>query len=147
MHDPLIDRYLLSQLRLVHGAFNVCVMVSLFYHGWQGLLIRRARTAKAPLPFPVIRRHRKMGPFLTAAGILGFSAGIALVLADSGRVLEYPPHLFFGILIAILLITTFSISRKIKGQESPLRTPHALIGIAILCLYVVEVFLGLGVLF
>lgn len=147
MHYPLIDRQLLSQLRLVHGGFNLCVMLLFFYHARLGLTIRRARTAKAPLPFFAIKRHRKTGPLLAMAGVFGYCAGLTLILLDTGNVLEYPPHFFTGSLIVILLIVTFVLSRMIKGQESPLRTPHAYIGIAILCLYVVEVFIGIGVLF
>ena len=147
MQYLLIDRHLLAPLRLVHGVFNACVMLFFFYHAKLGLTIRRARTAKAPLPFPTIKRHRKIGPLLALAGGAGYCAGLILVLIDTGKVWEYPPHLLTGSLIVILLIVTFDISRKIKGQESPLRTPHAYIGIAILFLYVVEVFLGIGVLF
>ena len=146
MHYPLIDRYLLSQLRLVHGGFNICVMLFFFYHASLGLAIRRARTAKAPLLFSAIKRHRKMGPLLALAGVVGYCEGGTLVLLDSGNVFEYLPHFLTGSLIVILLIATFAISRKIKGQESPLRTRHALIGVAILFLYVVEVSLGFGVL-
>jgi hypothetical protein len=147
MHYPLIDSELLSNLRLVHGGFNACVMLLFFYHARFGLAIRRARSTKAPLPFPAIRRHRKMGPFLALAGILGYCIGLTLVLLHTGNILEYPPHFFTGSSIVILLLSTFVISRKIKGQESPLRTIHAYIGITILCLYVVEAIIGIGVLF
>ncbi len=103
--------------------------------------------AKAPLPFPKIKRHRKTGPALSLAGLLGFCIGFTLVMLDTGNVFEYPAHLAVGAVIVALLITTFVISRKIKGQDSPLRTPHMIIGIAILCCYLVEVFLGVGALF
>lgn len=120
-------------------------MLFFLYHARFGLTIRRARTKRAPLP--AIKRHRKMGPFLALAGAIGYCAGLTLVLLETGNVLEYPPHFITGSLIVVLLITTYIMSRRIKGQESPLRTPHAYIGIAILCLYAVEVFLGIGVLF
>jgi hypothetical protein len=146
MQYPFIERQLLTKFRLVHGVFNACVMVLFFYHASIGLAIRRARRAKAPLPFSEIKRHRKMGPFLALAGVAGCCAGLILVLVDTGNVLEYTPHFIIGSLIVFLLIVTFIISRNIKGQVSPLRTPHAFIGIAILFLYIVEVFLGFGVL-
>jgi hypothetical protein len=116
-----------------------------FYHGRRGIKIRRARRAKAPLPFPAIKRHRGMGPVLTILGMLGFSIGFTLVLLDTGRILEYPAHLFTGLAIVILLISTWVISRRIKGPDSPFRTPHFILGIAILCLYFIEAFLGIGV--
>ena len=147
MRFPLIDRQLLAHLRLVHAFFNTAVMIFFFYHAGIGIAIRRARRAKAPLPFPLIRRHRKMGPLLAAAGIFGYCIGLALVLLDTGNVFEYVWHFTAGSFIVALIIATFIISRRIKGQDSPLRRPHWYMGLAILCLYVIEVFLGAVILF
>ncbi len=147
MRYPLISRHILSNLRLVHACYNTSIMLLFFYHGWLGLTIRRQRRAKAPLPFPMIRRHRKMGPVMIVLGVLGFFIGLTLVLIDTGRVLEYPPHLFTGLVIVFLLLTIYAVSRKIKGTDSPYRTPHFILGIILLCLYLIEVFLGIGVLF
>jgi uncharacterized protein DUF4079 len=146
MTHPLIDVHLLSNLRLVHAFYNTSMMLLFFYHGWLGSRIRRDRKAKAPLPFPVIRRHRKAGPVLAGLGMLGFFIGFTLVMLHTGKILEYPPHLFTGLAIVILLASTWALSRRIKGPDSPFRTPHFLLGCSILCLYVVEVFLGIGVL-
>jgi hypothetical protein len=146
MNFPLIDRPLLFRLRLVHAGLNICVMLLFFYHARFGLAIRRARKSKAPLPFPAIKTHRKLGPLLALAGVFGYCVGLTLVLLDTGNILEYPLHFITGSLIVTLLVTTFVISRRIKGQESPARTPHAYMGIAILCLYVAEVVIGMGVL-
>jgi len=88
-----------------------------------------------------------MGPPLAATGMFGYCARLTLILLDTGNVFEYPSHFFIGTLIAVLLITTFVISRMIKGQDSPFRTPHVFIGIALLCLYVIGAFLGIGILF
>lgn len=147
MQYPLIDRPLLASLRLVHGSYNSLVMLLFFYHGWLGITIRRARKSKAPLPFAVIKRHRKTGPVLAIMGGLGFLIGLTLILLDTGNVLEYPSHFLVGCTIVLCLLSTFLISRKIKGPDSPYRTPHFVLGIAILCLYLIEVFLGIGVLF
>jgi hypothetical protein len=146
LHYPLIDRQLLSSFRLVHAGYNSLVMLLFFYHGWLGMKIRRARKAKGPLPFPLIKRHRKGGPVLAAMGIFGFCIGFTLVMLDSGRALEFPSHFLVGCTIVLCLIATFVLSRRIKGPDSPYRTPHFFLGVAILCLYLVEVFLGLGVL-
>jgi Protein of unknown function (DUF4079) len=146
MHYPLIDRQLLSALRLVHAGYNSLVAAAFFYHGWLGMTIRRARMAHAPLPFPVIKRHRKTGPIIAALGCIGFLIGCTLVLLDKGNILEYPPHFIVGLLIVLLISTTVIISRKIKGPVSPYRNPHYLIGLMILCLYAIEIALGLGVL-
>jgi hypothetical protein len=146
MQYPLIDRELLAQLRLVHAFFNTSVMLLFFYHGWIGLAIRRARTSKGTLPFALIKRHRKMGPILTILGGLGFSIGLTLVLLDTGNVFEYASHFIVGCLIVLLIAVTFLMSRKIKGRDSSLRTPHFVIGLAILFLYLIEFFLGIGAL-
>ena len=147
MQYPLISRHILSNLRLVHACYNTSIMLLFFYHGWLGLTIRRRRRAKAPLPFPMIRRHRKMGPVLIVLGVLGFFIGLTLVLLDTGKIFEFPPHLFTGLVIVVLLLTMYVVSRKIKGTDSPYRTPHFILGIILLCLYLIEVFLGIGVLF
>jgi len=147
MQHPLIDPKLLASLRLVHGSYNSIVATLFFYHGWLGITIRRARKSKAPLPFAAIKRHRRTGPFLVVMGGLGFLIGLTLVLLDSGNVLQFSAHFLVGCIIVLCLLFTFLISRKIKGPDSPYRTPHFVLGIAILCLYLVEVFLGVGVLF
>lgn len=147
MQYPLIDKQLLSNLRLAHGIYNSCVMLLFFYHAWLGFAIRRARRAKAPLPFQFIKRHRRLGPVLTILGLLGFSIGFTLVLIHTGRVLKFPSHLFIGFALVALLVATYALSRKIKGPDSSHRTPHMLLGITILCLYLVEAALGIGILF
>ncbi len=146
MSYPLIDRQLLSSLRLVHGGYNTLAALLFFYHASLGVRIRRARRAHGPLPFTLIKRHRKGGPVLVVLGIVGFFIGFTLVLLDSGNLLQFPYHFLVGCAIVLSLTATFILSRKIKGPDSPYRTPHFHLGIAILCLYAVEVLLGLGVL-
>ncbi len=145
MHYPLIDKQLLAALRPVHGVYNTIVMLLFLYQGLLGLRIRRERRARAPLPVPVVKRHRRMGPVLVILGGIGFLEGLTLVLLDTGRVLDFPPHLFTGLTIVVLLIATYKISRDIKGPDSPYRTPHFILGVAILCLYLANVVIGLGV--
>ncbi len=147
MKFPLVDKHFLSYLRLVHAFYNASIMLLFFYHGWLGVTIRRRRKAGGPLPFPVIRRHRKMGPPLVVLGVAGFCIGFTLVLLDTGRVLEYPPHLFTGAAIVVLLLAIFAVSRRIKGPDSPYRNPHFTLGVMLLVLYVIEVILGVNVLF
>ena len=137
---------MLEVLGFLHGIYNGLVMALLFHQGWLGISIRRARLSKAPFPLKAVRDHRKRGPILAIAGGLGFFFGFILVLVGSGRVLEYPLHFFVGLAIVILLTGTFLISRKIKGPGSPLRTPHFILGVCVLLLYLFQSFLGLGVL-
>ncbi len=147
MHDPLISRELLSLLRLIHGSYNVSVMLLFLHQGRLGLEIRRARASGAPLPFPAIRRHRRAGPVFAGLALLGFLFGLSLVTVDTGNIFEYPSHLTVGTLIMLLLAMMIFVSRKIKGQDTVNRRRHFLIGQAILACYFLEIFLGVGVLF
>lgn len=142
----MMDKQTIAYLRYVHGFYNTVVLVLFMYQGVLGLRIRKQRKAGVITPV-IIRRHRKAGPFLVLLGLIGFLAGIILVFVDYGNLLKFPLHLLTGTGIAILIICTFVISRRIKVSEPAWRTPHFTIGIAILCLYVIQTFLGLGILF
>jgi hypothetical protein len=138
---------MIEYLRIGHGLFNALVAVLFFYQGWLGLTIRRARRSQASIPLAAVKRHRKTGPVLVSLGGLGFLIGLILILIDTGRLLFYPLHLSIGLTIVVLLMGTFLISRRIKRPDSPYRTPHFILGICILLLYVFQSFLGLGILF
>jgi hypothetical protein len=146
MQFPLVSRELIANLKLVHGLFNLTMALLFCYHGRNGFLIRRARNGKGPLQLQAIKRHRKMGPLLALLGAAGFSAGLILVMVDTGNVLSYPPHLFVGTAIVTLLLITYRVSLKIAGPSHPERDLHYRLGIAILALYLVNVVLGIGVL-
>jgi hypothetical protein len=143
----MIDKQIIAYLKPIHGAFNTLVMLLLIYQGWLGLRIRNIRRAGRPPDFKTIKRHRKNGPLFTILGCLGFIAGIIIVYLDEGGIFEYPLHFIMGSVITFSLITTYLISKRISGVESRLRTPHFILGIGILVLYLVQVFLGLGILF
>ncbi len=143
----MIDKQIIAYLKLIHGAFNTLVMLLLIYQGWFGLRIRNIRRAGKPPDFKITKRHRKNGPFFTILGCSGFIAGIIIVYLDKGGIFEYPLHLITGSIITFSLITTYLISKRISGAKSPLRTPHFILGIGIVCLYLIQVFLGLGILF
>jgi len=138
---------LIFAFSLAHGAFNATMMILFFYQGWLGLTIRRARRGKTPPPLPSIRRHRKIGPVFMILGVLGFAMGLALVFIGGGGLLIFPAHFGVGLAIATLLVLAYIISRQIKRPVSPFRTPHFVLGILILLLYVVQTFLGLSLLF
>ena len=142
----MLDRAFLDDLRLLHGSFNAIVALLFFYQGSLGWRIRRQRKRGGERNPGIIRRHRKEGPIFAALGIAGYFAGVGLILIDKGRLFLYPSHMIVGSCIACLIITTFIISEKIKGPESSWRTPHFLIGLLILLLYIVQLYLGLGIL-
>lgn len=131
--------------KIVHGSFNALLALVFFYQAWMGLAIRKGRKKKQP-QILIVKRHRRLGPLLVIMGLSGYLIGLILILIDKGRLLEYPLHLAVGSSIVFFLLGQYAVSKKIKGPESSLRTPHLVIGIAILCLYVLQIIIGLGVL-
>jgi hypothetical protein len=79
-------------------------------------------------------------------GVLGYVAGIIVVVLDKGRVLEYPLHLLTGSSVVLCIGGVFVLSRKIKMADPSFRVPHFALGLCLLLLYVVQTFLGLGIL-
>lgn len=142
----MIDKDIIANLRLVHGSYNALMMMLFIYQGWLGLKIRRGRMAGNP-SLEAVKRHRKTGPIFAIMGVLGFFAGVTLIYLDYGRILKYPPHFITGLAIVFSITTTFLISRKIKGHDSPWRTFHFRLGLLIVGLYLLQAFLGIGILF
>jgi len=141
------DKVLIADLRLVHGSYNIIMMLLFLYQGSLGLRIRRERKRGNKPPLNTIKRHRSIGPVLAPLGVLGFFAGVTLSLLDDGVLLNNTLHFIVGLLLACSIITTFFISRQIRGPESPSRDLHFRLGVFILCLYPLQVFLGLGIFF
>jgi predicted membrane chloride channel (bestrophin family) len=139
-------RNIIPYLKLAHGSFNTLMMFLFAYQGWMGIRIRKQRLSGSISDFHFIKRHRKTGPVFAVLGCCGYIAGLTIVYIDKGTVFYYPLHLIFGSAIAVSIITTFFVSRKIKGISSSFRTPHFILGIWIICLYLVQLILGLGIL-
>lgn len=136
----------MDYLKILHGSFNTVVGLLFLYQGSLGLRIRKERRAGGQRNVTVIKRHRRWGPILAILGVAGYLAGAVLVYIDKGHLVGYSIHLMAGSCIALLIMTTFIISRKIKGSESPWRTPHFVIGLFILSLYLLQIYIGLNIL-
>lgn len=137
---------LIPYLKYLHSFYNFLMMVLFFYLGFLGLRIRRERKAGTRTP-KIIKRHRKNGPILALMGALGFFSGAISVYILYGKLLIYPLHFLTGLILLISIFTAFLTSKKIRGSGSPFRTPHFVIGILILILYLIQTILGLGMLF
>jgi hypothetical protein len=142
----MVDPELIDVGEIVHGAFNGVIAIIFMYQGFLGLRIRRQRTAEGSRDFSVIRKHRKIGPALALLGMIGFLAGITLVLVDKGKIVAFPLHFILGLLVVLLILAVYLSSKK-TGVGTEWRTGHALIGLVLLCLYVVQVIIGLDVVF
>lgn len=142
----MLNREILPYLKLAHGFYNTLLMFLLTYQGWLGFRIRKKRKAGERQDFKTIRRHRRGGPIFVILGCAGFFAGMTVIFLDRGRILVYPPHFINGSLIALLLVSTYLISKKIRAAELPWRIRHFILGIVILFLYLIQVSLGLDIL-
>jgi hypothetical protein len=143
----MISGEYMDYLKVLHGSFNAIVGFLFLYQGSLGLKIRKERKSGGRRNVMVVKRHRTGGPIFAALGVAGYLAGVVLVYLDKGHLVEYPSHLITGSAIALLIMTTFIISRKIKGTESPWRIPHFVIGLCILFLYLLQIYIGLDILF
>jgi len=137
-----MSREIIAFLKLLHGGFNTGILLLFVYQGILGLKIRRTDTR----PFDVIRRHRKIGPVAAVLGASGFMAGMTVLYLDAGYLVKYPLHFTTGLIIVVLIMTTWIISTKIKGADSAWRDRHYRIGISIIMLYFIQAILGLGIL-
>ncbi len=137
-----MNKEVIAYLKLIHGTYNTIVVLLFVYQAILGLRIRKSGNR----PVHIARKHRKIGPVAAVLGIAGFIAGMTVVFLDEGRIFKYPLHFITGLLIASLIVTTYLISRKIKGPDMYWRNRHYAVGLLIICLYLVQVILGLGVL-
>ena len=142
----MIDKGLIADLKPVHGVVNMFVMLLFWYQALLGYKIRKARKAGGLNP-RAVKRHRKAGPFFALLATTGYGGGALLGYFDNGRLLKYPLHFINGTVIVMVIITTFIVSRRMTPQDARLRTLHLALGLLILCLYALQIFLGIGILF
>jgi hypothetical protein len=135
----------LDVAKLFHGSFNTLVAFSFMYQGWMGLAVRRGRKRGQPR-IEIVKRHRRLGPILVVLGALGFCAGLTLAIIDKGTILQYPLHVIVGSVIVLFILGQYTVSKKIKGPESPWRTPHLAIGMGIVVFYLFQILVGLSIL-
>jgi len=135
-----MSKELIAYLKLFHGTYNSIIMILIVYQGMLGLKIRKTE----PPPVHIIKMHRKVGPIAVVLGTMGFFAGLIVTFLDFGRGFKFPLHFITGLLIGSALITTYFISRKIKGDEKLWRNRHYVLGILIIMLYVLQVMLGIS---
>jgi hypothetical protein len=136
---------LMEILKISHGSFNSLLALGFLYQAWLGLVVRKGRERREPR-LRAVRVHRRLGPWLVVMGLAGFCFGLVLVSIDKGRVIANPLHFAAGLLIAVFLLAQYWISRKIRGAEPAWRAPHIAVGANILCLYLVQIVIGIQLL-
>ena len=143
----LIDRSIIPYLRYTHGLYNILIFLLFLYQSRLGIKIRKERMQGSTPTSSIIRRHRQFGPLLSIIGITGLISGLIIIFVHNGIFFVFRLHFMTGIAISILIIITYLSSRNIKGRDSAWRTPHFTVGIILICLYFIQTFLGIGILF
>ncbi len=136
---------LVPVLQLVHAAFNGALLLAFLVQGALGWRIRRRRLSGPP-DFAAVKKHRRRGPVLVALAFAGYAAGLLTSLLHRGTLLVAPGHLAGGTLLLACCAAAAVLGRRIRGPQSPARTPHFAAGLATLAAFIVQVFLGLNVL-
>jgi hypothetical protein len=130
-----------------HGLYNAIVFVLFVWQGWLGAKIRTERLNGAPPIITAIRRHRKFGSVVFLLGIAGFLSGVFIIYFTKGHILVQPPHFVAGSILTLLIMLAFFLSKRIRGRSSPWRIRHFAAGTATICVYIIQIYLGIKILF
>jgi hypothetical protein len=142
----LTDISIIPSIWYAHGLYNTVIFLLFVWQGWLGSKIRIGRLAGGPPNITVIRRHRRFGPVVFLLGIAGFLSGVVIVYIGGGNILARPLHFSVGTVLTVSIIVAFFFSRKIKGRSSRWRTLHFAAGTVTVCLYVIQIYLGITIL-
>jgi hypothetical protein len=138
---------IIGSLLPLHALINLSIFLLFMFQASLGLRIRSARKAASPPAIKAIRLHRRLGPVLVLLGVSGFFSGWIIVFYHYCNLFHYPLHSLTGLSVALMIMITFYISKNIRGADSHWRTIHFSSGLILLCLYAVQIFLGIGIFF
>ncbi len=133
-------------LQAVHVFFSSALFIAAVYQGLLGWRIRGRRVAGVLQDFSIVKRHRRLGPILAALLPLTFLAGLSTAYLHRGLWLRFPGHFAAGTVLLAILYSTVLVSKRIRGAQSPWRTPHFELGVLLLLAFLIQIFLGLDVL-
>lgn len=133
-------------LQAAHVAANGTLFFALAFQGLLGVRIRRRRVSGVLQDFGIVKKHRALGPVLAALLPVGYLAGLAAASVGKEPLVRYPGHFAAG--TALLLVAGLAVlfSKRIRGSQSPWRTPHFEMGLLLLCLFLFQIWLGLNIL-
>jgi len=141
----MVSDSVVSTLQLTHVFFNGALFFALAYQGRLGWRIRRRRVAGVLQDFSAVKRHRTLGPILAALLPFGYLAGLITAYLHKGIWVRYPGHLAVGTVLLVVVCSTYLVSKRIRGAQSPWRTPHFALGVLALCAFLVQIYLGLNI--
>jgi uncharacterized iron-regulated membrane protein len=125
--------------------FNGALFSALAYQGLLGWRNRRRRVAGVLPDFTLVKRHRALGSILAALLPCGYLAGLITVYLHRGLWVRYPGHFAVGTALLVVAGAAVLVSKRIRGAQSPWRGPHAVLGLLLLCTFLVQIYLGLNV--
>lgn len=133
-------------LQLLHAVFNGALLAAFIAQGALGWRIRRQRLAGASPDYTVVKKHRSRGPLLAVLAAAGWLAGLLTAYLHRGTLVTAPAHFAGGAVLLACCGVAVVLGRRIRGPQSPARTPHFAAGAVTLVAFVVQVLLGLNVL-
>jgi len=141
----MVSDRVVSALQLAHVLANSALFFAFAYQGLLGWRIRRRRSAGVLPDFSVVKRHRALGPILATLLPIGYLAGLITAYLHKGIWVRFPGHLAVGTVLLVVLFSAVLVSRRIRGAQSPWRTPHFALGLLLLCTFLVQIYLGLNI--
>jgi len=141
----MVSDGVVSALQLAHVFVNGALFFALAYQGQLGWRIRRRRVAGVLPDFSVVKRHRALGPILAMLLPIGYLAGLITAYLHKGLWVRYPGHLAVGTVLLAIVFSTVLVSKRIRGAQSPWRTPHFALGLLLLSAFLVQIYLGLNI--
>ena len=136
---------IVSTLQAAHVFSNGALFLAFAYQGTLGWRIRSRRVAGVLQDFSVVKRHRALGPILATLLPIGYLAGLITAYLHKGIWVRYPGHLAVGTVLLVVVCSTYLVSNKIRGPQSPWRQAHFALGLLLLCTFLVQIYLGLNI--
>lgn len=141
----MVSGQVVSTLQLAHVSLNGALLLAFAYQGLLGRRIRQRRVAGVLQDFSVVKRHRALGPVLATLLPIGYLAGLITVYLHKGLWVRFPGHFAAGTVLVAVVCSAVLVSTRIRGAQSPWRTPHLALGVLLLCVFIVQVYLGLNI--
>ncbi|MHB8836541.1 MAG: DUF4079 family protein [Candidatus Methylomirabilia bacterium] len=141
----MVSGQVVSTLQLAHVSLNGALLLAFAYQGLLGRRIRQRRVAGVLQDFSVVKRHRALGPVLATLLPIGYLAGLITVYLHKGLWVRFPGHFAAGTVLVVVAGAAVLVSTRIRGAQSPWRTPHLALGVLLLCVFIVQVYLGLNI--
>jgi hypothetical protein len=141
----MVSDRVVSALQLAHAFANSALFLGFSYQGLLGWRIRSRRVAGVLQDFSMVRRHRALGPVLATLLPVGYLVGLITAYLHKGLWVRYPGHLAAGTVLLLVVGSAVLVSKRIRGAQSPWRTPHFELGVLLLCTYLVQIYLGLNI--